>query len=184
MVSRKEAKKKSLLRILALIIAVVIVVVASVLMQNWWNNRPGPQPSEVSITASVGEEEMEIFPYLACVPGTECPEGDIPALEVGPDESLHLEIPEPIHQLEWALLRIYDDPAANDQVLHGSYDATTAEIPGSVDPLTEDSAERPQLVLVEVSAVMVGLDENGEEAPFSVVWSISAQGETGANPGN
>lgn len=184
MASRKEAKKKSLLRVLALIIAVVIIVVASVLIQNWWNNRPGPQPSEVSITASVGEEESEIFPYLSCVPGTECPEGDIPAVAVGPDEKLHLDIPEPIHQLQWTLLKIYDDPAANDQVLHSSYDATTAEIAGSVDPLTENSTQRPQLVLVEVSAVMVGLDDNGEEAPFSVVWSISTQDEPGAKSGN
>ncbi|MGP6174953.1 DUF2771 domain-containing protein [Corynebacterium sp. A21] len=177
MVSPKKAKKKSLLRVLALIIAVVIVVVASILAQTWWNNRPGPAPTEVSLTARVGENTTEFLPYLACEPGTECPEGEIPALNVGADETLVLEIPEVVHRGEWSLLTIYDDPAANDQILHGSNDATTVEVPGSVDPVTEESTERPRLVVVEVSAVLIGEDANGEETPFSVVWSLNTAGE-------
>lgn len=177
MVSPKEAKKKSLLRVLALIIAVVIVVVASILVQTWWNNRPDPNPAEVSLSARVGENNLEVLPYLACEPGTECPEGEIPALEVGPDENLILDIPEVVHRGEWSLLTIYDDPAANNQVLHGGYDAETVEVPGSVEPVTEESAERPNLVVVEVSAVLIGEDANGEETPFSVVWSLNTQGE-------
>ncbi|QGU06689.1 hypothetical protein COCCU_03700 [Corynebacterium occultum] len=181
MVSPKKAKKKSLLRVLTLIIAVVIVVVASVLVQTWWNNRPGPEPAEISLTARVGEQEIELLPYLACEPGTECEEGDIPALEVGPGETLELEIPEEVHRGEWSLLSIYDDPAANDQILHAGYDADSAEIPGSVDPVEEGNAERPRLVVVEVSAVMIGTDADGEETPLSVVWSLNTQGEAVEN---
>lgn len=177
MVSPKKAKKKTLLRVLALIIAVVIVVVASVLVQNWWNNRPGPDPAEVSITASVGDREVEVFPYMVCAPGEECPEGEVPVIAVGPDDTLTLDIPEAIHQGDWSALTIYDDPAANDQQLHAGYDADSLEIPGSVDPVSEDSQERPQLVVVEISNAMVGKDANGEETPVSVVWSINAQGE-------
>lgn len=176
MVSPRKAKKKSLLRVLTLIIAVVIIVVASILVQTWWNNRPGPEPTEVALTARVGDRELELLPYMACEPGTECEEGDIPALEVGADETLELEIPEAVHRGEWSLLTIYDDPGANDQILHAGYDADSAEIPGSVDPVG-DGTERPRLVVVEVSAVMVGTDEAGDETPMSVVWSLNTQGD-------
>ncbi|MGD7001922.1 DUF2771 domain-containing protein [Corynebacterium halotolerans] len=181
MVSPKKAKKKSLLLVLALIIAVVIVAVASILFQNWWNSRPGPDPAEVAITAKVGDREMEILPYMVCAPGEECPEGEVPALEVGPDETLTLEVPEAIHERDWSVLTIYDDPAANDQQLHGGHDTDTVEIPGSVDPVNEESAERPQLVVVEVSNAMISTDDNGEEIPVSVVWSINARGEEATN---
>lgn len=177
MVSPKKAKKKTLLGVLALIIAVVIVVVASVLVQNWWNSRPGPDPKDVSITATVGDRSIEVPPYMVCTPGSECPEGEVPAIELGPDETLTLDIPEAIHRNDWSALLIYDDPAANDQQLHAGYDADSLEIPGSVDPVTEDSEERPQLVVVEISNAMIDTDENGEEIPVSVVWSINAQGE-------
>lgn len=74
------------------------------------------------------------------------------------------------------MLTIYDDPAANDEFYHTSYDATEATVPGSVDP-TEEGAERPRLVVVEVSAVMIGEDENGEESPYTVTWSLSTMNE-------
>lgn len=174
MATRREAKKKSLLQILALIIAVVIVVVAAVLFQNWWNDRPGPEPGEVAITASAGGESVEVAPYLVCEPGLECPEGEVPNLPVGEDETLRLEIPEPIHNHDWQLLMIYDDPAANDQQLHGPYDTTEVEIPGSVDPVGE-SEERPRLVVVEVSSVMIGRDDEDEETPYATVWSLNTE---------
>lgn len=175
MVSSKQAKKKSLLRVLALIIAVVIVLVAAILVQTWWNNRPAPNPEEVAITASVGDREIEVLPFMVCEPGTECPENEVPVLEMGADEVLSLAIPEIVHQGDWSLLTIYDDPAANDQIYHGSYDAETAEIPGSVDPVDEADTERPRLVVIEISAAMVGRDDRGEETPVSVVWSLNTQ---------
>ncbi len=172
MATRRQAKKKSLLQILSLIIAVVIIVVAAVLVQNWWNNRPGPEPQDVAVTASVGGDSIEVSPYLVCEPGLECPEGEVPNLPVGEDESLRLEIPEPIHNHDWQLLLIYDDPAANDQQYHGPHDLEELEIPGSVDPVG-DSTERPRLVVVEITSVMVGTDDAGEETPYATVWSLS-----------
>lgn len=177
MATRKEARKRSLLQILALIIAVVIIVVGVVVFQNWWNSRPGPEPQEVSITASVGDENKEISPYLVCQPGVECPEGEVPNLIVGEDETLRLDIPEAIHDHEWKVLTIYDDPAANDETVHGGYDTDFVEIPGSVDPIEASTGERPRLMVVEVSALMVGTDDNGEETPFSTVWSLSTMSE-------
>jgi len=174
MATRRQAKKKTLLQVLALIIAVAIVVVAAVLVQNWWKNRPDPEPQEVAITASVGDESIEVFPYLVCEPGVECPEGDVPNLPVSADETLKIEIPESIYNHDWQMLMIYDDPAANDQQLYGPFDAESVEIPGSADPIGE-ATERPRLLIVEISAAMVGHDDDGVETPYATIWSLSAQ---------
>ncbi|GAB2503615.1 hypothetical protein CATRI_03340 [Corynebacterium atrinae] len=172
MATRKQARQKSLLQILALLIAVVILLVGGVLLQNWWNNRPGPQPQDVTIGASVGDTSLEISPYLVCEPGVECPEGEVPNLTVGPEDTLVLEIPEEIYDHDWQVLMIYDDPAANDQQLHGANDAERVEIPGSTEPTGENS-DRPRLMVVEVSSVMLGYNEAGEETPYTTVWSLS-----------
>lgn len=172
----KKARQRSLLQFLALLIAVVIIVVAAVLAQNWWNNRPGPDPRDLTVTARVGDTSIEVSPYLVCEPGLECPEGEVPNLPVGPDDTLVLEIPEPIHDHDWQLLMIYDDPAVNDQQLHGPYDAERVEIPGSVDPLNEGDP-RPRLMVVEISSAQIGLDADGEETPYATVWSLSTMAD-------
>lgn len=165
MATRKEAKRKSLIQVLVLIVAVVVVAVATLVFQNWWQNRPGAEPSEITVHASVGDREAEITPYLVCELGEECPEGEVNELLVDADETLRLEIPEEIYSTQWRVLQIYDDPAANDEILHGSYDTDSVEISGSVDDA--------RLLVVEISTVVVGTDDEGEETPYSVVWSIS-----------
>ena len=84
MATVKQARKKSLLQFLALIIAVAVIVVAVVMFQKWWNDRPGPDPQDVTITATVGDETMEVAPYSVCEPGADCEEGEVPNLTVGP----------------------------------------------------------------------------------------------------
>lgn len=171
MASRKT-KRKNIIQIISLALAVVIVVVISVLFQQWWNNRPDPEPAEISIAASAPAGELEVFPFSICEPGVECPENEVPTLNVGADEELHLTIPESIYDHDWYLLTIYDDPAANDEAYHGANETTEVTLPGSVDPL-EDGVERPRLVVVEISAIMIGHDSNGEETPYTVTWSLS-----------
>lgn len=176
MATPKKARQKALLQFLTLLVAVVIIVVAAVLAQNWWNNRPGPQPHDVTVTATNGDAQIEVSPYIVCEPGLECPEGDVPNLPVGPDDTLVLDIPEDIHDHDWQLLMIYDDPAANDQQFHGAYDTTSVEIAGSVDPVNEGDP-RPRLMVVEISSAMIGLDANDEETPYATVWSLSTMEE-------
>lgn len=176
MATRKEARKRSLLQILGMVIAVAVIAVAAVLIQSWWNNRPAPDPSTISITASVGDRSEEIAPYMVCELGVECPEGDVPTISVDENDTLHLEIPDEIRDTQWKLLRIYDDPAANDESLYGAGEKNSVDIPGSVDPIeASDSDKRPQLQVVEVSNVMVSEVDGKEEAPYSVVWSIATQ---------
>lgn len=178
MATRKQARKQTLIQVLALLIAVVVIVVAVVLFQSWANSRPGAHPNDIRITATVGDESMEVAPYLVCVPGTECPEGEVPNMYVGKDDTLKLDIPDDISRYQWQVLSIYDNPAANDETRHGAGEAETVEIPGSVDPIeASESDERPKLIVVEVSAVLVGADENGEEQPYSSVWSLSTMSD-------
>lgn len=171
MASRKT-KRKNLIQIIALLVAVVLVVVISVVFQTWWNDRPEPEPDTVAITASSPAGELEVFPYSICEPGVECVENEIPTLPVGADEELLLQIPESIHDHDWYLLTIYDDPAANDEFYHTSFDATEVTVPGSVDPLVE-GGERPQLIVVEVASVMIGTDDNGDATPYTTTWSLA-----------
>src|SRR5699024_1616418 len=96
MATRKQARKQTLIQVLALLIAVVVIVVAVVLFQSWANSRPGAHPNDIRITATVGDEYMEVAPYLVCVPGTECPEGEVPNMYVGEDDTLKLDIPDDI----------------------------------------------------------------------------------------
>lgn len=171
MASRKT-KRKNMMQFLGLILAVALVVVVSVLFQNWWNSRPDTPPEEVSVKATVNDQELEVFPYSMCTPGIECEENDIPKVTVGEDDTIHLEIPEDIHDHDWALLKIYDNPAANDETYFTANQQTAVDIPASVGPLGDDT-ERPKLIVVEINSVMIGQDENGEETPYSTTWSLS-----------
>ncbi|MGV3072132.1 DUF2771 domain-containing protein [Corynebacterium phoceense] len=171
MATRKEAKKKSLLQLLAVIIAVVVIVVAVVLFQNWRSTQPGAQPQDIKVTASVGDESMEVAPYMVCEPGADCPEGEVPNLVVGENDTLKIEVPDDIASNQWQLLTIYDDPAANDEQLHGAGETTVVEVPGSVEGASE--GKKAHLAVVEISAVLLGTNEGGEETPYTAVWSLS-----------
>lgn len=176
MARSRQAKRKSLLQILTLVVAAAIVVVAVIVAQNWWKNRPGPEPQDVSITASSGDHSIEFSPYQVCTAGTPCTEGSIGTLEVPADGELTLDIPRAIYDHDWSIVTIYDDPAANDQSNYGANEKTSVTLNGSVDPLSE-GGERPRLVVVEISSMMIGHDDNGEETPYHVVWSLNARGE-------
>lgn len=156
-------RKKNLIQFLILIIAVAVVITGSIAFQNWWNNRPGPEPAAVKIKAN----GTEISPYMICEPGVECPEGQVPQVSVGPDETLKIEVPKEVYDHDWSVLKIYDDPAANDQSYYKGHEAKDVEIKGALD-----GEPRPRLVVVEVSTVLIGHDAQGVETPYTVVWSV------------
>lgn len=159
------SRKKNLIQFLIMVVAVVAVVAGSIAFQNWWNNRPGPEPGTVTIKAN----GQEIKPYMVCEPGVACPEGEVPKIAVGPDDALKIELPKEIYDHDWSLLKIYDDPAANSQQYFKANEAKETEVKGSAD-----GEPRPRLVVVEVSTVLIGHDANGVETPYTVVWSINA----------
>lgn len=180
MATRKEARKKSLLQMLALVVVAAVVIAVVVLAQSWLRNKPDPEPQDTTLTAEVGDREYEIHPYLVAQPGAEPAESDVQNVEVGEDESLTITVPDHVFDHDWSAVLIYDDVAANDEVLHGPSESHTVEIPGSVDPV-EDGAARPKLVVVEIQSVLIGHDDAGEETPFTTVWSVATQNAEGGD---
>lgn len=174
MATRKEARKKSLLQMLALVVVAAVVIAVVVLAQSWLRNRPDPAPEDTAVTAEAGGREYSIYPYLIAEPGVEPVERDVQTVEVGEEETLTVTVPDHVSDHDWSAVLIYDDPAANDEVLHGPSDSDTVTAPGSVEPL-EEGGPRPRLVVVEIQSVLIGQSENGEETPFSTVWSVATQ---------
>lgn len=170
--ARTSSSKKNIRQILALVVAVVVVLGVVFVATSWWNSRPGRQPQDVSVTAHVGDQSTDVFPYMLFEPGVEPNEGEPTVVELGPDEKMTLDIPREIHNHDWQLLTIYDDPAANEQQLFAGYDSDSVTVAGSLDPLTE-GGPRPRLVVVEISSVLIGTDANGEETPYTTYWSIA-----------
>ncbi|APT93033.1 hypothetical protein CPHO_09220 [Corynebacterium phocae] len=177
MATVKEAKRKSLIQILTLMVAVCIIVVVVVLAQKWFNSRPGTPPAQLSVTATAGGKSIEVLPYMVCELDAQCPEGTVPNLTVDAGGTLEIDVPEELASHQWRILTIYTDPAANDETLHGAGETTHVEIPGSVDPIKASTGTQPKLQLVEISALLIGHDDNGEETPVNTVWSLSTMTE-------
>ncbi|WKD58917.1 DUF2771 domain-containing protein [Corynebacterium caspium] len=179
---RTKEETTALPQILAMVIAVVVIIAAVYVGQAWWSGRAQKEPSEVKITATVGNNQVEISPYLIYQPGEDFTEGTPTLVPLGATEDLKLEIPREIANHEWQLLTIYDDPAANQQQYFSANDATEIIIHGSTEVGAEvgassgdDAAKNTsaRLVVIEVSSIMIGTDANGQEAPFATIWSIS-----------
>lgn len=173
MATRKQKRHRSLIQFLTLLVAVVIVLVAIFLGQRWWQSRPGPDPHDVAVAATVGSQSQDVLPYTVCELGADCPEGEIARVPVPADGELQLKIPKAINDHDWQLLLIYDDPAANDQRIFGAHEEDSVTVRGSVDPVDGESGERPKLMVVEVHSMMIGTDADGAETPVAAVWSLN-----------
>lgn len=175
---KKAALRKNLLQISALAIAVAIVVAGILLVQRWWEGRPGPDPQSITITATAGDEEIEVPTYQACDLAQEgdCDEAEsVPQLHADAEGEVTLTVPSSVSDYNWDVVAIYDDPAANSHFSYGAKEADSAKIPASAAPGEDGSGEdgsAPKLTVVEASALLVGQDENGEETPVHTVWSV------------
>lgn len=165
MASRTQ-RKKQLLQILGLLLAVTLMVVGSIVFQNWWSKRSEREPQDVTVTVQSGDTTLELQPYSICEPGSQCQEGEVPSIEVDADAELNLTIPDEVSDHDWSLLKIYNDPSQNDQTFYGAHEATQATAPAR--------SGKADLVVVEVSSVLISHDANGEESPVTVTWSVEA----------
>ena len=168
----RKSRRKNLQRIVALLVAVVVVVIASVAFQRWWNNRPGPEPKDVAITVTVNGTEQEVLPYSICELGSNCVENKVTMLDVADDAKISIKVPRYVYDHEWTQLTIYDNPAANDEKLHGAHERDTIEVPVTIDPVEDKKDVRPRLVVVEIRSVMIGHDAQGEQTPQTATWSL------------
>lgn len=160
-----STRKRNLTQFALLIVAVLVVVAGSIAFQKWWNNRPGPDPKSVTLAVSAGGQQTEAKPYTVCEPGVECPDGTVTEIAAG-DQPVKIKLPESVYDHDWSLLKIYDDPAANDQAFFKANEKKEIEIPAR-------SESGSKLVVVEISSLMIGQDDGGQETPYTVVWSIN-----------
>ncbi len=158
-------QRKPLYFLMTLVLAVVVITAGVIIFQKWWNNRPGPDPASVQITAVVEESSQDISPYQTCAFGEECVQkGEISRVMVNPDDTLDIKVPSIMQRADVSVLAIYDNPAANNENIIGTSEEKNISIPGS--------RGEAQLQLVEIKSVLLGTDAQGEETPVSVVWSM------------
>ncbi|AKK10644.1 DUF2771 domain-containing protein [Corynebacterium uterequi] len=175
MATRNEAKKKSLLQLLTLVIVATLVVAAVVLGQWWLRQRPDPLPEDTVVTVSVGDGDgHEVRPYLLATPGVLPVETTPAVIEVGPEDTVTIDLPEHVYDHDWSAVVIYDNPAFNDEIHHGPNDARSLSVVAAKSPL--QAGEQPgRLVVVEIQSVLIGQDADGEETPVTTVWSVATQ---------
>ena len=167
----RTARNQRSVVMLAVIAVVIVAIVAGLYFyMDWQNNRPGTPPQEIEVTARAGEsgDKVSTMPFSICEFGQECPEGDVALLPVEPGtENVRVSVPNDVAQLQWSLLSIYDDPAANTERTFTPGEADEVDVP----VVSEDA----NLVVIEVSALMVGTDEQGEETPVVVTWAFTTE---------
>ena len=72
--------------------------------------------------------------------------------------------------MQWSLLSIYDDPAANSERTFTPGEAEEVDV-----PVRSESSSDATLVVMEVSCLMVGQDGEGNETPVMATWAFSTE---------
>mgnify|MGYP001941470982 FL=1 len=169
---RKRAQRKQLMT-MGSIVALVVVVIGGVLLYNrWQDGKIETLPQDQRIIAVVDGEEHEIAPYSVCqLDDPDCKPSEPYKLQVGDAEKVTLKPPEDVYDHDWSLLQIFDEPGANQDNYYKSYEReeVTLDLKAS---LKADDGSTPQLKVLELHSMLVGLDDNDEQTPYATIWSI------------
>lgn len=160
----KGGKNQSVKQMVAVIAVALLLVTGIYFFMEYQRTRPGTPISDVAISVTSAGDTREIPPYTVCELDQECDGGTPPSMPLG-DDSVHVAVPKDIAQTSWRVLAIYDDPAANNETVYTSGEATEHEI----DAVTESGAT---LVVAEVSALAIDHAADGEEVPVIATWSV------------
>lgn len=171
MVENKARKSNTALTVALIAVAVTAIVAALYFFLNWQQNRPATPPDQLEVTAAAGDFDVASTPFSVCEFGSECPEGEVARIDVDSAESVRITVPKEVSQQQWSVLSIYDDPAANSERTFAPGEASEVDI-----PLTTDNEGNPtDLVVMEVSALLVGKDDNNEETPVMTTWAFTTE---------
>lgn len=150
--------------IIAIVIAALALVAGLYAFLEWQNSRPGTPVRELRVEVTSAGETLEIEPYTVCELDEECPGGQPPSMTLD-DETVRIAVPDEISNSSWRMLAIYDDPAANNETVYTSGEASEHEL----EAVTDSGA---RLVVAEVSALAIDRDASGEEIPVIATWSV------------
>ena len=151
-------------QVAAIVVAALVLVVAVYGVMEWQRNRPGTPVRDLRVEVASAGDVLEIAPYTVCELDQECDGGTPPSMGLDP-ATVTVTVPPEIADGSWRLLMIYDDPAANAEIVFTSGEATSQEIAA----VTDSGAK---LVVAEVSALEIDKDDAGEEIPVIATWSI------------
>lgn len=147
-----------------IVVAALALVAAVYAVLEFQRTRPVTPVSELTVTVTSGGAAEEVPPYTVCELDEECAGGDPPVMALG-NGAVVIEVPQEIASSSWRLLTIYDDPAANNELVYTSGEASSHEI----EAVTASGA---RLVVAEVSALGIDVDNAGEEVPVIATWSV------------
>lgn len=161
----------------AIVVAVIAIVAGLYFFLNWQDNRPATPPAELEVAATAdgsdNEQEVSATPFSVCEFGAECPEGEVTRINAEGAENIRLTVPDDVAQQQWTVLSIYDDPAANSERTFTPGEATEVDIPVT----TQHDGNDTNLVVMEVSALLIGADDKGEETPVMATWAFTTEAE-------
>lgn len=171
MVKGKAGKSNTALTVALIAIAVTVIVAGLYFFLDWQENRPATPPDQLEVTAAAGDSDVTSTPFSVCEFGAECPEGDVARIDASGAESVRITVPREVAQQQWSVLSIYDDPAANSERTFTPGEAGDVDIPLTTDNDGNDA----NLVVIEVSALLVGKDSNNEETPVVTTWAFTTE---------
>ncbi len=167
----KTTRDQRSIAMLAIIAVVIVGIVAALYFyMEWRNNRPGTPPQKIEVTATAGGNTATTTPFRVCEFGTDCPEGPVATIDVDGADTVRISVPKDVSVLQWSLLSIYDDPAANSERTFTPGEAEEVDV-----PVRSESSSDATLVVMEVSCLMVGQDGEGNETPVMATWAFSTE---------
>ncbi|WP_087116200.1 DUF2771 domain-containing protein [Corynebacterium urinipleomorphum] len=171
MVESKAGKSNTALTVALIAVSVIAIVTGLYFFLNWQDSRPTTPPDQLEVTATADGEDVVSRPFSVCEFGAECPEGDVARIDATGAESIRISVPKDVAQQQWSVLSIYDDPAANTERTFTPGEADEVDIPLT----TDNDGNEARLVVMEVSALLVGTDDNNEETPVVTTWAFTTE---------
>lgn len=147
------------------LIGVIVLVGAIYAFMEYQRNQPSTPVRDLTVAVTAGEETQVIPPYTICELDEECAGGEAPTIALGNADEVQVEVPREIAHTSWRLLLIYDDPAANQELIFQSGESTGE----TVEAVTETGA---RLVVAEVTTLEIDEGDDGEEIPVIATWSV------------
>lgn len=159
-------------RIVGIIIAVGLIITAAVVIADLTRDPSVDNPEALEITLTVDGEEIAVRPYRVCdlFEDDACRtfEENTATIDLGPEETTEVKVPDEVASVTWTLQRFYADDAVNTADTKQPGDSSGETVAGSASV----SGERTPLGVIEVSTAVIGTNAAGEETMYGITWSI------------
>lgn len=172
---RKQEQRKQLMAFAAIVIVVALVGAAVVFYNKWKDGQVETLPQDQRIVAVVDGQEQEIAPYATCeLDDKDCKPGKPVPLELKGAKEFTLKVPNDVSNHDWSMLKIYNDPGANQDNYFRADESQEVQIKLDAERKSTDGST-PRLKLVEIRSMLVGLDAEKNQTPVNTIWSIEVK---------